>query len=214
MPKREWITLEHEKSRRRIRWPAGLEPTPYGYRPLPEPKPIEPGTLAVDPKRRRQNFTFDQFVQTQCGPSKPGFCACGCNQALTGRQRRWLPKHVDPILERFFIQKGDSSAIRKAVYRRDRGICAGCGCLCRRADGLGSEFRGREWTHITTGPKAPGWLPSWQADHIHPVAHGGGGCGLENFQLLCDNCHKAKTAAQAAQKARRRIVQDEHPSFL
>lgn len=38
----------------------------------------------------------------------------------------------------------------------------------------------------------------WDADHIHPVAHGGGaGTPLEGFQLLCTPCHKAKTAKQS-----------------
>jgi 5-methylcytosine-specific restriction endonuclease McrA len=34
----------------------------------------------------------------------------------------------------------------------------------------------------------------WQADHIHPVGLGGGGCGLENIQTLCHRCHAQKSA--------------------
>lgn len=41
----------------------------------------------------------------------------------------------------------------------------------------------------------------WQADHINPVAEGGGGCGLENIQTCCSPCHKAKTAEQARRAA-------------
>jgi len=44
----------------------------------------------------------------------------------------------------------------------------------------------------------------WQADHIIPVEEGGGACGLENFQTLCDGCHKAKTKSQAGQRAAER----------
>ncbi len=53
----------------------------------------------------------------------------------------------------------------------------------------------------------------WQADHIHPVAHGGGGCGLDNIQTLCTKCHKAKTADQARRAAliRRGIDPDAPP---
>jgi len=30
-------------------------------------------------------------------------------------------------------------------------------------------------------------------DHKIPVHKGGGGCWLDNYQLLCDDCHKDKT---------------------
>jgi len=36
----------------------------------------------------------------------------------------------------------------------------------------------------------------WDADHCVPVVEGGGESGLENYQTLCQPCHKAKTAAQ------------------
>jgi 5-methylcytosine-specific restriction endonuclease McrA len=34
----------------------------------------------------------------------------------------------------------------------------------------------------------------WEADHIVPVAEGGGACGLENYRTLCVPCHKEITA--------------------
>ena len=33
----------------------------------------------------------------------------------------------------------------------------------------------------------------WQADHIIPVAEGGGDCGLENLRTLCTPCHLRET---------------------
>jgi 5-methylcytosine-specific restriction protein A len=51
----------------------------------------------------------------------------------------------------------------------------------------------------------------WQADHIHPVEHGGGMVGLEGLQTLCTLCHKAKTRAQAQQ---RRKVKPSAPFLL
>lgn len=41
----------------------------------------------------------------------------------------------------------------------------------------------------------------WQADHIKPVAEGGGACDLDNIQTLCTPCHKRKTAEQARRAA-------------
>ena len=51
----------------------------------------------------------------------------------------------------------------------------------------------------------------WEADHIIPVAEGGGECGLENYQTLCLKCHKAKTAEQARRKA---LARRTAPLFL
>lgn len=43
----------------------------------------------------------------------------------------------------------------------------------------------------------------WDADHIVPVAEGGGACGLENLRTLCLRCHKEQTTALAGRLARR-----------
>ena len=36
----------------------------------------------------------------------------------------------------------------------------------------------------------------WQADHIVPVAEGGGMCELSNFRTLCTKCHAQETKRQ------------------
>jgi 5-methylcytosine-specific restriction endonuclease McrA len=97
-----------------------------------------------------------------------GICACGCSSPLTGRRRRWANKKCsDKANELFNIVKGDGRMIRKALYRRGKGICAHCGVDCV-------------------------WV-TWEADHILPIHRGGGGCDLDNFQTLCPSCHKTKT---------------------
>ncbi len=35
----------------------------------------------------------------------------------------------------------------------------------------------------------------WDADHIVPVAEGGGQCDLDNLRTLCLPCHREQTAA-------------------
>lgn len=120
--------------------------------------------MILDPFSRRQ----PKLQFTDLYPQKgDGLCACGCGLELKGRQTRWATKAcTDKASEFFSIIKGDSQAIRSALYRRDQGVCADCGIQSR------------------------GY---WDADHIVPVHRGGGGCGLDNFQTLCPGCHKEKT---------------------
>jgi hypothetical protein len=48
----------------------------------------------------------------------------------------------------------------------------------------------------------------WEADHIVPVVHGGGGsCGLENLRTLCRACHHRATALLAGVRAKDKRVQ-------
>ncbi|WP_460971956.1 HNH endonuclease [Spirosoma migulaei] len=94
-----------------------------------------------------------------------GLCACGCNEQLGQRKKRWATATCqEKAVTLFFIVKGDTKAIRNAVYRRDGGICA---CCKKKTD-------------------------AWQADHILPVCKGGGYCDLDNLQTLCSDCHKKK----------------------
>lgn len=97
-----------------------------------------------------------------------GLCACGCGRTLTGHQKRWSSKKCERYaLTEFLIIKGDIQTIRNELFKRDEGICAFCG----RSD-------------------------NWQADHILPVASGGGASTLDNFNTLCISCHKEKTISQ------------------
>ncbi len=66
----------------------------------------------------------------------------------------------------------DPGYVRKLVWARDKGVCAICGDVA---------------------PSIAGH--HWQADHVVPVAEGGGLCGLENMRTLCTPCHKRETAA-------------------
>lgn len=52
----------------------------------------------------------------------------------------------------------------------------------------------------------------WEADHDNPVHLGGGECGPENFRTRCTVCHKAKSAREAAERARVRREQKEAAS--
>lgn len=106
------------------------------------------------------------FKMIDMFPDIPGKCACGCGEAIGGRRTRWAEKsHGDIAYHWFMVIKGGVSNIRRAVFERDGGACRNCGVIGR----------------------------NWEADHIVPVHKGGGGCGLENFQTLCVDCHKEKS---------------------
>jgi 5-methylcytosine-specific restriction endonuclease McrA len=64
------------------------------------------------------------------------------------------------------------------VKKRDKGICRLCGV---------NVVKSRR---------------KWEADHIVPVADGGGECGLENYRLLCRPCHLRITLNWRASRAR------------
>jgi 5-methylcytosine-specific restriction endonuclease McrA len=85
--------------------------------------------------------------------------------------------------------------VREQVLKRDKGICAAC-----RVDTLAEARRlryargaGRKVLLAQWGVKARTRKSLWDADHIVPVAEGGGQCDLENIRTLCLRCHRAAT---------------------
>ncbi len=90
--------------------------------------------------------------------------------------------------------RSDPGHLRERVFERDRAICAICETDClaewRRIKRLRGAARARaiaEWG--LRGRKS-----LWDADHILPVAEGGGECDLDNMRTLCLKCHRSRTA--------------------
>lgn len=100
--------------------------------------------------------------------------------------------------------KTSPGLMRRAVYLRDRGVCAACGADTQAQK---IEYRAamrkhhtaycipmkelRERLQVTVCQAGSGhW---WEADHITPVIEGGGECGLEGYRTLCISCHKKAT---------------------
>lgn len=102
-------------------------------------------------------------------PRKKGKCRCGCRKKVKPPRRVWATDECSQAASDYYMLiKGYQSFVRRQVYARDKGVCAHCGKRCGRK--------------------------GWEADHILEVVYGGGGCGLDNYQTLCVDCHKVKTA--------------------
>ncbi len=90
----------------------------------------------------------------------------------------------------------DPGYLREHVFERDRGVCAKCGVdtIALRRDMRKLDFAARrqflkKWKLSENSRKS-----LWDADHVLPVAEGGGQCDLSNMRTLCLLCHREATA--------------------
>ncbi len=74
------------------------------------------------------------------------------------------------------------------------------------------------WAHIDVAVQRSdrGWPNDvyrqwWEADHIVPVAEGGGGCDLSGYRTLCLPCHKQETKKLRGRLLARRIKKESAP---
>jgi hypothetical protein len=89
----------------------------------------------------------------------------------------------------------DSGYLRERVQERDNGVCALCGVDTlaayldlKRARGTHKLKLLERWGLSRVSRKT-----LWDADHIVPVAEGGGECDLNNLRTLCLICHRGQT---------------------
>ena len=100
-----------------------------------------------------------------------------------------------------YLVRSSPGAAARAVLARDEGVCALCGidtvAYQRAWWRVGwKATRDMQKRHRLTGRGR--W---WDVDHIVPVVHGGGSCGIDNLRTLCVWCHRAETAALAKRLA-------------
>ena len=134
--------------------------------------------------------------------------ASGPRRGEPDRRRRWHPACVDAYLE------SDPRTTRRRAYRRDRGVCGGCGLdtyALRRTLWAKWGPPGKRYRHRRQPPRLAealrerGFVPGrslWELDHVVPLVEGGGH-EEANLQTLCVPCHKAKSAAEASRRADR-----------
>jgi len=101
------------------------------------------------------------------------FCACGCGKKVEGSRRFHNSRCADLIY-------GTAQMIAHQGRDLYRFMAKTFGEKCAKCD----ETKGLE------------------IDHIIEVKNGGGMCWVDNFQFLCNSCHKDKTAQFASQRAR------------
>ncbi|MBV9762364.1 MAG: HNH endonuclease [Acidobacteriaceae bacterium] len=84
--------------------------------------------------------------------------------------------------------------LRERVFERDRGVCAICRIDCLAEFRRIRKLRGPARLKATADWGLRGRKTLWDADHILPVAEGGGQCDLSNMRTLCLKCHRLHTA--------------------
>jgi hypothetical protein len=95
----------------------------------------------------------------------------------------------------------DPGYLRDQVFARDRGICYLCHIDTIAAYAALKRSRGAARTAGLSlyGMKTISSRRSlWDADHILPVAEGGGQCDLDNLRTLCLLCHREATRSLRA----------------
>ena len=126
---------------------------------------------------------------------------------------RWCEKEVprrrrtfcSDICVREWKLRTDPGYLREQLFERDRGVCAQCGAdtVALRRDMRKLDFAARRLFLKQWGLREGSRKSLWDADHVLPVAEGGGQCGLSNMRTLCLRCHREATAALRARlKAR------------
>src|ERR1700753_1323866 len=124
------------------------------------------------------------------GPNGRGLC-------------RWCSLEVPPrrftFCSEFCVHewklRSQPGYLRDQVFLRDKGLCASC-CIdtvkeFRRLRCARGANRSKLMLHWGLSKRVRKSL--WDADHIIPVAEGGGECDLDNMRTLFLKCHRAVT---------------------
>lgn len=127
------------------------------------------------------------------GPNGLPLCRW-CRLEILARRRRTFCS--DYCVHQWRL-RSDPGYVREHVFARDRGLCALCATDTVAAYAELKRSRGKARASLLElwGLKSvTARRTLWDADHILPVAEGGGECDLENLRTLCLPCHREVTA--------------------
>ena len=161
----------------------------------------------------RNNLVFQRSggAAANAGPTEDGAgCVwCGETASLPENARYCDQECFENAQIRGSNKLFQSTHIRAAVFELERGVCQLCGAdahgIYTRIKGLAPSERLNALLNLknfhlpkssagvrrlTTNPEEADF---WEADHILPVAEGGGSSGLDNLRTLCRGCHAGET---------------------
>ncbi len=111
--------------------------------------------------------------------------------------------------------RSDPGYLRDQVFARDHGVCALCETDTVAAFAALKRSRGTAREELLTmwGLRSVHARRSlWDADHLLPVAEGGGQCDLDNLRTLCLVCHREATAELRLRLRREADLTDARPT--
>jgi 5-methylcytosine-specific restriction endonuclease McrA len=134
-------------------------------------------------------------TQVERGPSGRPLCRW-CGIEIPARRRTFCS---DACVHEWKLRT-DPGYLREKVFARDKGVCAQCGVNTQtlRADMRKLDYAARRQFLKKWRIREGSGKSLWDADHIVPVAEGGGQCDLSNMRTLCLLCHREATAALRA----------------
>ena len=127
------------------------------------------------------------------GPNGLPLCRW-CELEILARRRRTFC--CDYCVHQWRLRT-DPGYLRDQVFARDRGVCQLCEADTVAIYAALKRARGaaRAAGLSLYGMKSIAARRSlWDADHIVPVAEGGGQCDIDNIRTLCLPCHREVTA--------------------
>ena len=124
------------------------------------------------------------------GPGGRPLCRW-CNLEVPSRRRSFCS---DWCVHEWRLRT-DPGYLREQVFIRDKGVCCMCRVDTRAAFAELKRSRGRLRLSLLAkwGLQRLTRRSLWDADHILPVAEGGGECDLDNLRTLCLVCHRRVT---------------------
>ena len=194
---------------------------------VPLPKDADWCTVLVSDIAQRNRANYEMRVPCRFvpGTTRRALLCVNCvdelDRVFSDRIRR-VDLFCGEECLRAYDQGMSSSALRRALFEIERGVCVECGLDCEKLVKHVRVFKSRmkrvkEILRLAPafekrGNKAllsrlaekPSGGRAWECDHKVAVFEGGGGCTVENAQTLCVICHSKKTKEQAKQRAAKR----------